>query len=259
MPDDRTVNGRAAAVPDDPTARRAPGVALVTGATGAIGSAVARALAARGTRVAVGFRRDEAAGRALAAELPGALAVRVDVADPESVRACFREVTEAAGLVSVLVGAAGTLRDRPVVRMRDEDWDDVLRTNLTGMFHCVRHALPSMIAQRFGRIVCVGSVSGALGLPGQANYAAAKAGLLGLTRSVARENGRYGITANVVAPGLVESPLTAGLGAPARERFLGLSATGRYVTPEDVAGAVRFCVDSPAVTGQLINVDGGLY
>lgn len=259
MPDDPTPSSRARATPDHSTIRRGPGVALVTGAGGAIGSAVARVLATRGTRVAVGFRRDEAAARALAAELPDALAVRVDVADPESVRACFREVTEAAGPVTVLVGAAGTLRDRPVVRMRDEDWDDVLRTNLTGMFHCVRQALPSMIAQRFGRIVTIGSVSGALGLPGQANYAAAKAGLLGLTRSVARENGRYGITANVVAPGLVESPLTAGLGASARARFLDLSATGAYVTPEDVAGAVRFCVDSPAVTGQLINVDGGLY
>ncbi|MCW7944579.1 hypothetical protein AAW14_21840 [Streptomyces hygroscopicus] len=235
-----------------------PRVALVTGGGGVIGAAVVRTLSACGMRLAVGYHKGASAAEELAAGLPDALAVPLDVADPDAVRGAFRRSAEALGPVTVLVNAAGVLRDRPALRMRDQDWDDVLRVNLTGVFHCVRQALPSMITQRFGRIVSIGSVSGAIGLPGQSNYAAAKAGLVGFTRSVARETGRHGVTANVVAPGLVDSPLIAGLDAPARERIVGSTATGQFVTPEEVANAVRFCVDTAAVTGQLINVDGGL-
>ncbi|SER47868.1 3-oxoacyl-[acyl-carrier protein] reductase [Streptomyces sp. yr375] len=232
-------------------------VALVTGASGTIGSAVARELAGAGFRVAAGFHRDGAAARRLAAELPDALAVPLDVTDPDAVRAAFRQIAGLAGPVTVLVNAAGVLRDRPLLRMTDRDWDEVLAANLTGPFRCVRQALPSMIAAGYGRIVSIGSAAAAFGTPGQANYCAAKAGLLALTRSVARESGRHGVTANVVAPGLVESPLVADIGAASRSGFLERAATGALVSAEDVAGAVRFCVETPGLTGQSVDVDGG--
>ena len=235
-----------------------PRVALVTGASGTIGSAIVRTLAAQGIRVAIGYRSERAAAWKLADELPGTFPVEVDVADPQAVRAAFKEIGRVAGQVTVLVNAAGVLRDRPLLRMRDEDWETVLRVNLTGAFHCVRQALPAMIAQRFGRIVSIGSVSAAVGLPGQAAYSASKAGLVGLTRSVAKETGRHGVTVNVIAPGLVESALIKDLPATRRAGFVDFSATGRLVEPADVANAVRFCLDTPGLTGQLINVDGGV-
>ncbi|MER5970399.1 SDR family NAD(P)-dependent oxidoreductase [Streptomyces sp. NPDC002055] len=244
--------GTAGAAPAD-----GPRVALVTGASGTIGSAVARALADAGLRVAAGYHRDADAARQLAKELPGALAVPVDVTDPDAVRAAFRDVASAAGPVTVLVNAAGVLRDRPLLRMADRDWEEVLSANLTGPFRCVRQALPAMVAAGYGRIVSIGSAAAAYGTPGQANYSAAKAGLLALTRSVAREYGRHGVTANVVAPGLVESPLIAGVGADSRAGFAERTATGGLVSAEDVARAVRFCVETPGLTGRSVDVDGG--
>ncbi|MEV5505176.1 SDR family NAD(P)-dependent oxidoreductase [Streptomyces orinoci] len=235
-----------------------PRVALVTGAGGAIGSAACRALAADGIRIAACYRTAEGAARALAAALPEAVALPLDVRDAAAVRAAFRATAEALGPVTVLVNAAGMRHDRPAARMRDEDWDEVIDTNLTGAFRCIRQALPHMLAARHGRIVSIGSAAAALGVPGQANYAAAKAGLLGMTRAVARETGRHGITANVVSPGLVASRLTADVGGPTRTRYLQLTATGALVSAEDVAAAVRHCVNNPAMTGQLIHIDGGL-
>lgn len=234
-----------------------PRVALVTGGSGAIGAAVARLLAEQGFAVAVGYRTAHAEAKTLAAELPIAVPVELDVTDPSRVAAAFAAVTDQLGRVSVLVNAAGTTCDRPTVRMRDGDWDAVLRTNLTGAFACIRQALPGMIAAGYGRIVSIGSISATVGPPGQANYAAAKAGLAGLTRSIAHETGRYGVTANVVAPGLVESRLTAGVPDGARSAFLRAAATGRPVRAAEVARAVLFCVDTAAFTGQVINVDGG--
>ncbi|MFF4214985.1 SDR family NAD(P)-dependent oxidoreductase [Streptomyces nondiastaticus] len=234
-----------------------PRVALVTGASGTIGAAVARELAAAGLRIAAGFHRGGEAARNLAAELPDALAVPLDVTDPAAVRAAFGKVAATMGPVTVLVNAAGLLRDRPLLRMSDDDWAAVLTTNLTGPFWCVRQALPSMIAAGYGRIVSVGSAAAAFGTPGQANYCAAKAGLLAFTRSVARESGRYGVTANVVAPGLVESPLIADIGEAARTGFARRTATGSLVDARDVARAVRFCIETPALTGQSVDVDGG--
>jgi 3-oxoacyl-[acyl-carrier protein] reductase len=232
-------------------------VALVTGGGGTIGSAVARTLADAGMRIAVGYHRGGDAARRLAGELPDARAVRLDVTEPAAVRTAFREIVATAGPVTVLVNAAGVLRDRPLVRMADQDWDEVLTTNLTGPFHCVRQALPSMIAAGYGRIVSIGSAAAAFGTPGQANYCAAKAGLLALTRSVARETGRHGVTVNVVAPGFVESPLVAHTGSGTRTAFTSRAATGALVSAEDVARAVRFCVETPGLTGQSVDVDGG--
>ncbi len=232
--------------------------ALVTGGSGELGGAVVRALAGRGLRVAVGYRANEAAADALVKETPEAIAVPLDVTDPDSVRAAFEQVRADLGPVTVLVCAAGVVRDRPAVRMRTEDWRDVLDANLTGAFHCARQALPGMLGERFGRIVSIGSVSASVGPAGQANYAAAKAGLVGMTKSLAREAGRYGITVNVVAPGLLPSALAEPVGAKLWDAYRALSATGALVDPADVARAVLFCVECPSLTGQQITVDGGV-
>ncbi|ONI92989.1 hypothetical protein ALI22I_00720 [Saccharothrix sp. ALI-22-I] len=231
--------------------------ALVTGGGGVLGGAVAALLAERGLQVAVGYRENADTAKALADRVNG-VPVRVDVRDPDSVRAAFRQVKSELGPVTVLVNSAGVLRDRPLLRMRDGDWGDVLATNLTGAFHCVRQALPAMVAARFGRVVSIGSVSGSIGTPGQANYAAAKAGLVGLTRSLAREAGRQGVTANVVAPGLLRSALTEHVPDGVWDAYREHTATGELVDPHDVARAVLLCVESRGITGQVINVDGGI-
>ena len=232
--------------------------ALVTGGGGELGGLIAEALGECGLRVAVGYRGNEAGAAEVAARLPEATTVRLDVTDPSSVETAFGAVRERFGPVTVLVNAAGILRDRPVVRMRQDDWQDVIDTNLTGAFQCAKQAVPGMLAARFGRIVSIGSISGVLGPAGQANYAAAKAGLLGMSRSLAREVGRHGVTVNVVAPGLLPSALTEQVGAKLWESYRDLAATRKLVDPADVARAVRFCLDCPSLTGQQIAVDGGL-
>lgn len=239
-------------------------VALVTGASSGIGRAVALALAEAGARVGAGYASNEEGATQCVKEIEagggGALAVQVDVADPASVDRAFSDVEAGLGPVEILVNNAGVTRDGLVVRMDDEQWATVLRTNLDGAFHTIRRAVPKMMRARFGRIVNVGSVVGLTGSPGQANYAAAKAGLVGLTRSTARELGSRGITCNIVAPGPITTAMTDVLSGDRREELARAVPLGRFGTAEEVASVVAFlCSDAAAyVTGAVVPVDGGL-
>lgn len=238
--------------------------AFVTGASRGIGRACAVALAQAGNDIAVGWSRDEeGAGKTVAAvEEAGtrAVAVQLDVADPASVDAAFTAVEEALAPVTVLVNNAGVTRDGLLLRMTDDQWGDVLRTNLDGAFHAVRRATPGMMKARFGRIVNVGSVVALTGSAGQVNYAAAKAGLIGLTRSVARELASRGVTCNLVAPGPIDTAMLGSLSPQRVEQLAGQVALGRLGTPEEVAAVVAFlCSEASGyVTGAVVPVDGGL-
>jgi 3-oxoacyl-[acyl-carrier protein] reductase len=238
--------------------------AFVTGASRGIGRACALALADAGCAVALGWARDEeGAGKARAEieERGGrALPVQIDVADVPSVDAAFAAVEAELGPVTVLVNNAGVTRDGLLLRMADEQWGDVLRTNLDGAFHTVRRALPAMVKARYGRIVNVGSVVGLLGSAGQANYAAAKAGLVGLSRSVARELAPRGVTCNVVTPGPIATAMLDALPEARVEELARTVPLGRLGTPEEVAAVVAFlCSDAAGyVTGAVVPVDGGL-
>jgi len=225
---------------------------LVTGGNRGIGLAVARAFAEAGDDVAVTYRTGEPPA--------GLTGVVCDVTDPATVESAFAEVEERQGPVEVLVANAGITRDTLLLRMSDEDWDAVLATNLTGSFRVARRAAKAMLRLRRGRIVFVSSVVGLLGSAGQVNYAASKSGLVGMARSIARELGSRGITANVVAPGFVESDMTGELSPELRERYLGQVPLGRFTTPEEVAAVVRWIAGPEAgyLTGAVIPVDGGL-
>ena len=238
--------------------RLAGRVAFVTGASRGIGRATAEGLAADGMRVAIGFREDKDGAAAAAERCPGSITVRIDVTSTESVAAAFDEIERSLGPVEVLVNNAGVRRDSLLMRMKDADWDDVIAGNLTGVFTCTRRALPAMLRGRWGRIVNIGSVAGTVGNAGQANYAAAKAGIVGFTKSVAREVARHGVTANVVVPGLVDTAMTLGMPAAQREKLIERIPMGRTGTPEEVAEAVRFCARASYMTGSSIDIDGGL-
>lgn len=238
--------------------------ALVTGASQGIGESIARRLAAAGAAVVVAARSEEKAAAVAASIVEGggtAEAVRLDVADPASVSEVFRGIAERHGKLDVLVNNAGITDDGLLLRMSKESWDRVLSTDLTGVFLVTQEAVKLMMKKRVaGRIVTVGSVVGLMGNAGQANYAAAKAGVVGFTLSLAREIGSRGITVNVVAPGYIETPMTAALSEEQRKALAGKIVLGRLGTGEDVAGAVLYLVSDLAayVTGTTINVSGGL-
>lgn len=237
-------------------------VALVTGASRGIGRAIAAELARAGCRVACCSSSDGAKDAQAEIEAAGgtALAVQADVGDPAAVDTAFGEIEEAWGPVEVLVNNAGITADGLVARMTDDQWGDVLRTNLSGAFHAIRRATPKMMRNRWGRIVNVSSVSGQAGAAGQANYSAAKAGLLGLTRAIARELAPRGITCNAVAPGPIVTAMTEDMPAEWRAVMEATVPLGRLGSPEEVAAVVGFLCSEPAgyVTGALVPVDGGL-
>jgi 3-oxoacyl-[acyl-carrier protein] reductase len=239
-------------------------VSLVTGASRGIGRAIARALAARGATVLLGARDQErlaATVSEIVAEGGKALALPLDVADRASVEAAFAAIAKAHGRLDHLVNNAGITRDNLVLRMKPEEWQQVLDTNLTGVFVCTQAALRPMLKQRSGRIVNVTSVVGLTGNPGQANYAASKAGVVGFTKAVAREVASRSITVNAVAPGFVETDMTAAMTDEAREAVTSAIPLGRVGQPEDVAEAVAFLVSDRAayITGQVLSVDGGFH
>ncbi len=239
-------------------------VALVTGGSRGIGRAIAQLLATQGHRVAVNYTANEvaadAAVEAIAAAGGSAIAVQADVGDPDSVTAMFAMIDERLGSVEILVNNAGITRDALVLRMGIEAWDEVIETNLRSVYLVSKAALRGMVRARWGRIVSISSVSGVAGNPGQANYAASKAGIIGFTKSVAREVGSRGITVNAVAPGFIETDMTDALGdeitTAVRERI----ALGRLGQPEEVAAAVGYLAsdDASYVTGHTLVVDGGI-
>ena len=237
--------------------------AIVTGASRGIGRAIAVRLASAGALVVAGARADHAEPVAREIEAAGgtAIAVALDVTEAASIAALAQTALERFGRIDVLVNNAGIVRDQLLLRMKPEEWDAVISTNLTAAFVCCRTVLRPMLKQRSGRIVNIGSVVGRTGNPGQANYAASKAGLEGFTRSLALEVASRGITANVVAPGMIETDMTAALDERAREALGGRIPMGRLGTAEDVAAAVCFLASDEAsyITGQVVGVNGGMY
>ena len=238
--------------------------ALVTGASRGIGRACALALAQAGARIALAARqRDKLKKvaeeiRALGRE---ACVVELDMASIESIQAAFAAVSKEFGRIQILVNNAGITRDGLAMRMKREDWDLVLQTNLSGAFFAIQQVLPAMIRERWGRIVNISSVVGESGNPGQSNYAASKAGLIGLTKSLAQEVASRNVTVNAVAPGFVETDMTEVLGAEVRDRLLAAIPLKRLGSPEDIAAAVRFLVSEEAgyITGHVLDVNGGMY
>jgi 3-oxoacyl-[acyl-carrier protein] reductase len=239
-------------------------VALVTGGTGGIGQAIARALAAAGHPVAIGYARDKEAAAACAAAIAAdggtAADVHVDVTVPGAVNDMFDEVEGSWGPVQILVNSAGITRDGLLVSMTDEDWLQVLRTNLDGPFYCIRRAIRPMMRARWGRIVNISSVAGMLGSAGQTNYSASKAGLIGLTRALARELAPKRITVNAVAPGPVSTPMLSDLTEAQRDALVSMVPLGRMAEPDEVARIVTMlCAESAGyLTGVVVPVDGGL-
>jgi len=239
-------------------------VAIVTGASGALGKAIATALAAEGAAVVVGYARNAQSANELVESIKSAggqaLAVQADIASAEGAEALVKAATVAYGKVDILVNNAGITRDGLLMRMKEEDWDAVLDTNLKGVFLCTKAVTRPMLKARYGRIINIGSVSGLLGVAGQANYSAAKAGMIGLTRATARELGSRGVTVNCVAPGAIEAGLLLVLNEEQRANYLKQIPLERFGKPEDVAAAVVFLAGPGAdyITGQTLPVDGGL-
>jgi 3-oxoacyl-[acyl-carrier protein] reductase len=236
-------------------------VALVTGASQGIGHACALKLAQAGATVAVAARNqgklDELVGEIMAAGGQAAT-FPLDVSDEE--QSVFKAAIGQFGKIDILVNNAGITRDQLVMRMKRADWDAVLNTNLTSAYLCIQQAIGSMLKQRWGRIINVTSIFGQMGQAGQANYAASKAGLIGLTMAIAREVGSRNITCNAIAPGFIETAMTAGLPEELQQSGLKAIPLGRIGTPQDVAGAVRFLASDEAsyITGHVLNINGGM-
>lgn len=239
-------------------------VALVTGGSRGIGSAVCLRLAAEGAAVVVNYAGSQSSAQELASRIIGdggkALALRADVADPAQCSALVEETHSQFGSLDIVVNNAGIARDGLVVRMSDEDWDAVIRTNLTGVFSVTRAAAKIMMKQRSGSIINMASVVGLTGNAGQVNYAAAKAGVIGLTKSVARELASRSVRVNAIAPGFIETDMTAELSEKVCDAARAQIAMGVFGTPEDIAAAVAFLASDDAryITGQTLAVDGGM-
>lgn len=240
-------------------------VALITGGSRGIGAAVAQTLATAGAAVVVCARNGEAAAAtasAIAAQGGQALGVAADVSRAEDAERLMKACLERFGRLDILVNNAGITRDGLVLRMKDGDWSDVLAVNLNGAFYCARAALRVILKQKqSGRIINIGSVVGSMGNAGQANYVTSKAGLIGLTKALAREVAARGVTVNLVAPGFIETDMTANLPDAVKETYRGQIPLGRFGTAADVAAAVAFLASDGAayITGQVIHVNGGMW
>jgi 3-oxoacyl-[acyl-carrier protein] reductase len=234
-------------------------VALVTGGSRGIGAAISRELARAGAQVAINYRAGHEAADEVAGAI-GGLAIQADVSNPEEVTALIERVEGELGDIDAVVNNAGITRDTLIARMTDDDWETVIDTNLRGTFNTCRAVSRKMLRRRAGSIVNLSSVVGVHGNPGQANYAASKAGIIGLTKALARELGSRGVRVNAIAPGYISTELTDVLSEEARGLILQNTPLGRLGEPEDVAGAVRFlCSDEAAfITGEVLLVDGGL-
>ncbi len=238
--------------------------ALITGASRGIGRATALRLAQNGWNIVATSREiesNEAARSEIAGAARRALFVNMDMASLDSIRAGFARALAEFGHIDVLVNNAGITRDGLALRMKTEDWQSVLEVNLHGAFYAIQQALPGMVRQRWGRIINITSVVAQSGNVGQANYVSAKAGLIGLTKALARELAGRNITVNAVAPGFIETEMTMGLPQGIKERMLATIALGRFGTPDDVAAAVAFLASEEAgyITGHVLNVNGGMY
>ncbi len=230
--------------------------AVITGASRGIGLACAKALAAGGARVILAARNIEKL-KAAAAEVPGSSWVQIDMASPDSIKEAFAQ----AGKIDILVNNAAITKDGLALRMKKDDWDAVLATNLTGAFLAIQQVLQPMMKERWGRIVNISSIVGETGNPGQANYVASKAGLIGLTKSLAQEIASRNITVNAIAPGFIETDMTAALSEEMKNNMLSHIPLKRFGKAEDVAAAVKFLASDDAgyITGTVLNVNGGMY
>ncbi len=236
--------------------------AIVTGASRGIGKATALALAEVGAKVVVNYARSNSAAEEVVKTIidagGDAIALQADVSQPEEVNSLIKETLAKYGSIDVLVNNAGITQDNLMMRMKLEQWQAVINLNLTGVFLCTKAVTKTMLKQRSGRIINIASVTGQMGNPGQANYSAAKAGVIGFTKTVAKELASRGVTANAVAPGFIETDMTHDLKADDILKFIPL---GRYGKPEEIAGMIRFLAADPAaayITGQVFNVDGGM-
>ena len=239
-------------------------VALITGASQGIGQAIAIRLAAAGASVALAARNQDKLNEVVQQITSAggkASAFQLDVADEEQIKSVFKAVIAQLGKIDILVNNAGITRDQLVMRMKRTDWDAVLGTNLTSAYLCTQQVISPMLKQRWGRIINVTSIFGQIGQAGQANYASSKAGLIGLTKAIARELGSRNITCNAVAPGFIETNMTAVLGDDFKQNALKNIPLGRIGTPDDVAGAVAFLASDEAsyITGHVLDVNGGLH
>ncbi|HHU6760799.1 TPA: 3-oxoacyl-[acyl-carrier-protein] reductase [Staphylococcus aureus] len=239
--------------------------ALVTGASRGIGRSIALQLAEEGYNVAVNYAGSKEKAEAVVEEIKAkgvdSFAIQANVADADEVKAMIKEVVSQFGSLDVLVNNAGITRDNLLIRMKEQEWDDVIDTNLKGVFNCIQKATPQMLRQRSGAIINLSSVVGAVGNPGQANYVATKAGVIGLTKSAARELASRGITVNAVAPGFIVSDMTDALSDELKEQMLTQIPLARFGQDTDIANTVAFLASDKAkyITGQTIHVNGGMY